>query len=71
MPTRRRPRFTERDVKRALRAAANTGLIVTSVEIKPDGGIAMMLAGSKPSVTKLNENASAIPVLQGGVSELR
>jgi hypothetical protein len=54
MPTRRRPRFTERDVKRAIRAAANAGLTITSIEIKADGGIAVMSAGSNPGVTELN-----------------
>lgn len=47
-------KFRERDIKRAVRAAQNAGLTVSGFEIKPDGGIAVMSAGSKPGVTELN-----------------
>jgi hypothetical protein len=49
-----KPRFTERDVKRAIRAASNAGLTVTGIEIKPDGSIAVMSTGLNPGVTELN-----------------
>jgi hypothetical protein len=47
-------------VKRAIRAASNAGLTVTGIEIKPDGGIAVMSTGLNPGVTK-EGNLRAFP----------
>jgi hypothetical protein len=49
-----KPRFTERDVKRAIRAAQNAGLKVGGFEVRPDGVIAIMSADSSVAAVEAN-----------------